>query len=203
MLRGHHAYMLLAFVTATLLAYAVLTFLHSARQVTWRRSKRPLREYNCEAPRPRSPLLEGPPLELTLAELASYSDGNTLLVALDWHIYDVSPGRKLYGKGGAYAYLAGRDITRPVVLQSEELALNQDGLQAWDDYNDFTYEQRDMLNQWTLFFQRKYADVGYLVKEHTPADIREPSDGLGGLLPDHHALAIDPDSFSNLQAKKH
>lgn len=111
-------------------------------------------------PIPRSSLQ---PQEWTLGELRSYNgiDKPQILLAVDWRVFDVSSSPKIYGLGGTYDYLAGRDATRSIVLL-QEIKPN-DQLQEFDDFLDFTPEQRDSLNDWVDYFYSKYPEVGLLV----------------------------------------
>jgi membrane-associated progesterone receptor component len=105
------------------------------------------------------------PREWTLGEIALY-DGiksREILLAIDWRIFDVTSATKLYGPGGAYDYLAGRDATRSIVLLYE-IRMPRSKVQDFDEYDDFTQEQRDSLNEWVDYFYSKYPEVGVLVK---------------------------------------
>ncbi|KAM0240458.1 hypothetical protein ACHAPO_002356 [Fusarium lateritium] len=59
-----------------------------------------------------------PPTYMTLDELSLY-DGRDpdrpILLAINGTIYDVSPGRRMYGPGGSYSYFAATDAARGFV----------------------------------------------------------------------------------------
>ncbi|RGP62514.1 membrane steroid-binding protein 2 [Fusarium sporotrichioides] len=59
-----------------------------------------------------------PPTYMTLEELSLY-DGRDpdrpILLAINGTIYDVSPGRRMYGPGGSYSYFAATDAARGFV----------------------------------------------------------------------------------------
>jgi membrane-associated progesterone receptor component len=105
------------------------------------------------------------PGEWTLEDLLQY-DGITkreILLAVDWRVFDVTSSTNLYGPGGSYEYLAGRDATRSIILLYE-IKMPKSKVQDFDDYEDFTNEQRDSLNDWVDYFYSKYPEVGLLVK---------------------------------------
>ena len=110
------------------------------------------------------------PKEWLLEELRGYNgiDRKENLIAVDWRVFDVSSSPKIYGPGGTYHYLAGRDATRSIVLLQQ---IKPDAsVQEFDDYLDFTPEQRDSLNEWVEYFYSKYPEVGVLVKQYSPKD---------------------------------
>lgn len=120
-------------------------------------------------PKQQIPKSKIKPQEWTLDELRSYNGvEKEMLIAVDWRVFDVSSSPKIYGPKGTYDYLAGRDATRSIVLL-QELKPNA-STQQFDDYLDFTSEQRDALNDWVEYFYSKYPEVGLLVssKEAKP-----------------------------------
>jgi membrane-associated progesterone receptor component len=187
---------LAAFVCSVLTSFGILTVLEHYRHSRSNRklSKRQLSRANgCPSSRDhlhRSVFIN--PEEFDLDELSHY-DGQrneTILVALDWRVYDVTGAKSLYGPNKTYGYLAGRDITRPVVCMTDRLDVDlTTGLQAWDDYLDLTPSERDTLNEWIAFFQGKYPEVGHLVRHRTPPDLRQPS-GPGLLVSDDDQLDL-------------
>ena len=105
------------------------------------------------------------PGEWTLEELLQY-DGikkKEILLAIDWRVFDVSSSAKLYGPGGTYDYLAGRDATRSIV-ELYEIRMPKSKVQDFEGYDDFTNEQRNSLNEWIDYFYLKYPEVGVLVE---------------------------------------
>ncbi|KAF2756812.1 cytochrome b5, partial [Pseudovirgaria hyperparasitica] len=69
------------------------------------------------------------PISLTDAELAAYdgTDPNKpVYVALNGSIYDVTDGRGVYGPGGSYHTLAGRDATRAFITGCFDTDLHPD-----------------------------------------------------------------------------
>lgn len=128
---------------------------------------------------PRSSLK---PQEWTLNELRQHNgvDKKELLIAVDWRVFDVSSSPKVYGPGGTYGYLAGRDASRSIVFY-KELELNAP-LQEFDDYLDFTSEQRDSLNDWVDYFYSKYPEVGLLVSSK---EAKSPKEDTFSKMGDH------------------
>merc|ERR1712086_815818 len=62
---------------------------------------------------PPAPIPEADRVKLTLAELHGFNgnyDGRILL-SIGKELLDVTAGREMYGPGGSYAILAGRDVT--------------------------------------------------------------------------------------------
>ncbi len=69
-------------------------------------------------------------------------------------MYDVSQKRDVYGPGGSYHVFAGKDASR---------ALGRSSLKPEDvvaDYSVLTEEESKVLNDWEVFFQKRYARVG-------------------------------------------
>ncbi|PKS11776.1 hypothetical protein jhhlp_001069 [Lomentospora prolificans] len=59
-----------------------------------------------------------PPLELTIEELAAFDGTDAskpIYLAINGTIYDVTPGRRIYGPGGSYHWFAGCDASRAYV----------------------------------------------------------------------------------------
>ena len=60
-----------------------------------------------------------------MAELSSYDGsvpGVAILVCLDGKIFDVSPKADLYGIGGPYSWLAGKDGSIQLATMKKEVA---------------------------------------------------------------------------------
>jgi len=93
-----------------------------------------------------------------------------ICLALDLRVYDVTPGRMYYGPGGSYHALAGRDASRALAAQELPTGLADNMVQSFDTLIDLTPDQRDILNEWIDFFDRKYTRVGTLVPFKAPQD---------------------------------
>lgn len=114
-------------------------------------------------------------IEISLSELHGFNgvDGGRILFSLAGELLDVSSGGELYGPGGSYALLAGRDVTRCLATMSLESA-DLDDL-AWEPDNA---EEEKTLAQWREKLKAKYPVAGRLTKS---ASSPEPTFGDAGL----------------------
>ena len=94
----------------------------------------------------------------TLTELAQYCADNpdTLLIAIEDRVYDVSKTRQMYGNGGPYASFAGTDATYKLARQCTS------DLEARYE-EPLTSAELENLRQWKQFYESKYLCVGELV----------------------------------------
>lgn len=113
-------------------------------------------------------------LVLTLSELHGYVGANDgrILFALSGELLDVSAGKELYGPGGGYSLLAGRDVTRCLGTMSLEES-DLDDL-AWEPDNS---EDEKTLANWLEKLKVKYPVAGRLDKSASLAAL----DASGGL----------------------
>jgi len=121
---------------------------------------------------PRIPDL--PPMkrhDMTVDELKQYDgverpDGR-ICIAVDGKIFDVTKGKRMYGKDGPYGIFAGRDASRGLgtfVAAPEALR------DTYDDLSDLTPSEIDGMKEWAAQFSEKYPIVGRLLK---PGDLPE------------------------------
>eukprot|EP00443_Scrippsiella_acuminata_P008103 CAMPEP_0115276092 /NCGR_PEP_ID=MMETSP0270-20121206/56536_1 /TAXON_ID=71861 /ORGANISM="Scrippsiella trochoidea, Strain CCMP3099" /LENGTH=491 /DNA_ID=CAMNT_0002692671 /DNA_START=20 /DNA_END=1495 /DNA_ORIENTATION=+ len=105
-------------------------------------------------------------LEISLSELHGFNgaDGGRILFSLAGELLDVSSGSELYGPGGGYSLLAGRDVTRCLATMSLE-STDLDDL-AWEPDNA---EEEKTLEQWREKLKVKYPVAGRLSKSPEPA----------------------------------
>lgn len=113
-------------------------------------------------------------LNLTMEELALYngSDLNLpIFLALNGRVYDVSNSRHIYGPGGSYSFLPGKDCARVMVTG------------CFNKEDEFTYDLRGLdmeeaiqdISKWQHFFEnhKRYWYVGTVhhkpLGEHVPA----------------------------------
>ncbi|EAU85748.1 progesterone binding protein [Coprinopsis cinerea okayama7 len=96
----------------------------------------------------------------TVDELAQY-DGNDkskpIYLAIKGTVFDVSRRPEMYGPGGKYHPLAGRDASRALgkgSLEKEDLSDNLEGLDE---------KQREKVDWWFDFFEKRYNIVGSVV----------------------------------------
>ncbi|GJP54192.1 hypothetical protein CLOM_g13289 [Closterium sp. NIES-68] len=93
-------------------------------------------------------------------ELAKYNGsqkGLPLLLGILGDVFDVSKGKKHYGKGQGYNHFAGRDASRAFVSGN----FSGDGLT--DDLEGLTGEQCIGIADWRDFYFKTYIHVGKLV----------------------------------------
>jgi len=86
-------------------------------------------------------------------------NASTILLAADGLVFDVSTARHLYGPGGKYASLAGRDATRFLGKNSLEEESEQSLALP------LNMAEKAFLSAWVMSFKSKYPIVGKLVEE--------------------------------------
>ncbi|RCK56557.1 Membrane steroid-binding protein 1 [Candida viswanathii] len=115
------------------------------------------------------------PLNLTLSELAQYDGTNKrrpIYVAVNGMVFDVSASPGVYGPGGPYHGVAGRDAARVFVTgcfrKKDEYTYDLRGLDE--------EEVRRDLKGWQEFFARhkRYWYVGVVQHEEIVGDVPEP-----------------------------
>lgn len=126
--------------------------------------------------------------DYTLEDLIIYDgvQNERILVAVDMRVYDVTAARSNYGPGGSYSALAGRDASRSLAL-NDLYRYPKGELQEYDLLMDLTPKQRDLLNSWVDYFNRKYDVVGTLLPYHLPENGSDGEPGFqrgGGFLPE-------------------
>ncbi|KAG0658019.1 hypothetical protein C6P46_006079 [Rhodotorula mucilaginosa] len=86
-------------------------------------------------------------------------DENTpIYVAIKGRIYDVSAKRDMYGPGCGYHVFVGKDASR---------GLGKSSLKPEDavsDYSTLTAEEKQVLDDWEKYFQKRYNIVGRVVE---------------------------------------
>ncbi|CAK9088834.1 unnamed protein product [Durusdinium trenchii] len=87
------------------------------------------------------------------------TDGGNILLAADGLVFDVSSARNLYGPGGKYAPLAGRDASR--LLGKNSLEEESDASREMP----LNLAEKAFLSAWVMSFKSKYPIVGKLVEE--------------------------------------
>ncbi|XP_015736089.1 neuferricin [Coturnix japonica] len=97
---------------------------------------------------------------LSAAELGRYrglKGEPGIYVAILGRVFDVQPGRRHYGPGGAYSGLAGRDASRAFATGD----FTPSGLV--DDVSALTPAEMLSIQSWLSFYSANYAYVGKLV----------------------------------------
>ncbi|CAE7486376.1 Kidins220, partial [Symbiodinium necroappetens] len=107
--------------------------------------------------------------EEELRDFDGASGSGPILLAADGLVFNVASARNLYGPGGKYAALAGRDASRLLgknSLEEEDEASRQMPLNL---------AERAFLSAWVMSFKNKYPLVGRLKEEEeeeaTPASL--------------------------------
>ncbi|XP_034051322.1 membrane-associated progesterone receptor component 2 [Thalassophryne amazonica] len=108
--------------------------------------------------------------DFTLEQLREYDGLHNprILMAVNMKVFDVTSGKKFYGKDGPYGIFAGRDASRGLAtFCSDKDALRDE----YDDLSDLTAVQMESVREWEMQIMEKYDYVGRLLK---PGD--EPSE---------------------------
>ncbi|ORX89194.1 cytochrome b5, partial [Basidiobolus meristosporus CBS 931.73] len=107
---------------------------------------------------------------LSESELSLYNGEDPKLpvyIAIDGEVYDVTPGKEFYGKGGGYGFFSGRDASRAFATGcfKEHLTYDLRGL---------SLAQLESLKGWKEFYSNhhSYFHVGRVV--HPPIDPKSP-----------------------------
>ncbi|KAF9931871.1 hypothetical protein FBU30_009451 [Linnemannia zychae] len=89
-----------------------------------------------------------------LAEHDGTGENGTIYVAIKGIVFDVTAKKAMYGPGGGYNCFAGKDSSK---------ALGKSSLKPEDcvaDYSDLTEKERKTMEDWYVFFEKRYAIVG-------------------------------------------
>lgn len=97
------------------------------------------------------------------ADLRPHTDGDSILIAINRTVYDVSSSPKFYGPGGPYHHFTGRDASRAWVTE------------CWDDEDQLTWRM-DGLEE---MFMPKYLDE--VMDDLASGKDVEGMDDLGGM----------------------
>ena len=96
----------------------------------------------------------------TKDELAKYGadkGGDKVYLAMLGRVFDVSKGKKHYGKGGGYSFFSGRDGTRAFITGE----FDDKGLT--DDIKGLRSEDCFALADWVRFYEKEYTYVGKVI----------------------------------------
>ncbi|KAF9142567.1 hypothetical protein BG015_000749, partial [Linnemannia schmuckeri] len=116
------------------------------------------------APKPKAFALPTTPLPppnleriFTKEELAQHDgekEDGTIYVAIKGIVFDVTAKKAMYGPSGGYHCFAGKDASK---------ALGKSSLKPEDciaDYSELTEKERKTMEDWYIFFEKRYAIVG-------------------------------------------
>lgn len=102
----------------------------------------------------------------TQEELSNYSNGSAIYLAINRTVYDVSRRADLYGEGGKYNFLSGKDCSRIFATS----CLNQ----CSPDVSGLRPDELRRFSGWVEYFGYKYWKVGeLLVDDEAFADFDE------------------------------
>lgn len=100
------------------------------------------------------------PRSITLEELKKFdgkNDDTPCYICIKGTVYDVSAGRRFYGKGGPYNLFCGYDSSRALAKGS----LEKEDVEN-SDISDLTADEQDTLHGWIATFEGKYPVVAFI-----------------------------------------
>ncbi|OMJ27997.1 Cytochrome P450 regulator dap1 [Smittium culicis] len=104
--------------------------------------------------------------EYTLEQLRDF-DGNgptkLIFIGICGKVYDVSEKAQFYGPEGPYASFAGSDATMALALNSTTREFIPKINDSAPDLSTLSDKQREALDGWVSFFDKKYQVVGTIV----------------------------------------
>nr|GAT60625.1 predicted protein [Mycena chlorophos] len=106
-----------------------------------------------------------PPLDkrFTLAELALYDgkEGRPTFLSIKGTVFDVSRNTAVYGPEGSYHVFTGKDASRGLGMSSLK------DIDAVPEFGDLDEKDRKVLDDWHLFFVKRYNIVGKVIDHPT------------------------------------
>ncbi|MBK6807756.1 MAG: cytochrome b5 domain-containing protein [Sandaracinaceae bacterium] len=112
------------------------------------------------SPPAQAPLPVGEVRDYTAAELTAYDGSDPtrpVLLSIEGRVFDVTPGRSFYGKGGPYEMFAGKECAVALAKMSFDAA------DVHGDTSTLEAEEREKLNDWRETFEGKYRELGRLL----------------------------------------
>ncbi|KAF9436961.1 hypothetical protein BGZ76_002412 [Entomortierella beljakovae] len=118
-----------------------------------------------EAPKPKPFAVPDTPLPapntskiFSVEELSQFDgskgEDSKIYVGIKGTVFDVSAKKAMYGPGAGYSVFAGKDASK---------ALGKSSLKPEDciaDYSELNETERKTLDDWYIFFEKRYAIVG-------------------------------------------
>ncbi|KAF9146505.1 hypothetical protein BGX30_014570 [Mortierella sp. GBA39] len=89
-----------------------------------------------------------------LAEHDGEKEDGSIYVAIKGIVFDVTAKKAMYGPSGGYHCFAGKDASK---------ALGKSSLKPEDciaDYSELTEKERKTMEDWYVFFEKRYAIIG-------------------------------------------
>ena len=111
-----------------------------------------------------------------------------ILLAADGKVFNVSLARRLYGPGGEYAVMAGRDATRLLARNSLDEPPHADG------HSELSLAERASLAAWVFSLEQKYDTVGRLAAGEELRTLEAAEDAQQAYLQRLSQLGDAPDS---------
>jgi len=114
----------------------------------------------------QDPVRLDPPKDtpFTAHELSQFDGSDVskpIYVAIKGIVFDVSGKREVYGPGGSYHVFAGKDGSKGLGKSSLKVE------DAVADYSTLTEEELKVLDDWVVFFKKRYNILGKVV-QNTP-----------------------------------
>lgn len=107
------------------------------------------------------------PLPFTLDQLSHYTGTNDeslpILLSVKGHVFDVSESESFYGKWGAYRKFAGTDCSN--LLSYSIWDVSALGKKCSHKLTGLSIKEMERIDSWLVYFNKKYPEVGYLIKE--------------------------------------
>ncbi len=112
------------------------------------------------APAPQEPLPVGEVRDYTADELRAFDGSDPkrpVLLSIEGRVFDVTPGRSFYGKGGPYEIFAGKECAVALAKMSFDAA------DVHGDTSSLEADERAKLEDWRDTFEGKYRELGRLL----------------------------------------
>jgi len=195
-------------ISTSLLALAILVPLAFWAYGEWRVAQLRARKYmpagSAAKPSgvaPGDPAYLRPRKVWSAADLEPYTGATTddgpILLAVDGVVYNVGPARRMYGPGGEYACMAGRDATRYLARNSVEEEAPEKAAAP------LSLAEEASLSVWKFSFERKYDSVGRLASAEELAKLDAYLDKMEALSAEVEREEAAAEPATQLGSKDH